>query len=680
MRRPSRLTVAVLLLGALIAAACAETTDEERAAIAAVASSGFGDGPSTLPRPNRPPAAATPAGREGAPPSIEPTTCPFERDDLAPVECGTIELPGRGADESYTVEIAYARFFATGGAEDIRPDPVVYLHGGPGGAILDDGDFWYDSIVEPHIRSRDVILYDQRGGGRSTDLPACHEASDVSERFYGEVAAHDTLAAEYVAALDACATKFRELTTVDLTAFNSAANAQDLVDLMWALGVSVYNLHGSSYGTRLAQTIMRDAPEGVRSIVLSGVYPIEENLMGSVAGSMESSLNAVFAGCAAQPGCADVLPDPWSTLEDLVDELDADPLPVEIPTTYDDSDTIMFDGTDLLNGLHNLLYVGRDAASVPDLLIDYLDGDNRRIRRLAGESIFDLVDTATFLLVQCADEGPFTTSADLDRPLTHDFLRAIDLAPAINGIDSISICESWDTGVTDPIENEPVTWDVPTLILSGAVDPITPPAWAADLAARLPRSRLAVQATASHDSDEGWCALGLIADFIEQPDVLLDTSCTANDADLPIDERANRLRAPLEAVDWSLDLDGDGQYADIRLPDWTGEWRADDVYIRWRALDPFDPTALIVLDGDSDYDLVDHLRFSGLIPDWDAVPRPFVPRGWTRWTMETTGGDLISYVRDTDQFEIVLVREPGEPDDLEREVLLPAAISAGDGR
>jgi len=676
MRRPFRLAVSVLLLGALIAAACAETTEEERAAIAAVAAAGFDDGSGASPRSTGPGTGPPPAGRAGAPPTIEPMDCPFERDDLASVECGTIELPGRGADEDYTVEIAFARFFATGAAEDIRPDPVVYLHGGPGGAILDDGDFWYDSIVAPHIENRDVVLYDQRGAGRSTNLPACHEASEVSERFYGDVAAHDTLTDEYIAALDECAVKFRELTTVDLTAFNSAVNAQDLVDLMWALGISEYNLHGSSYGTRLAQTVMRDAPDGVRSVVLSGVYPIEVNLMGSIAGSMESSLNAVFAGCAAQPACGRALPDPWSTLEALVDELDAEPLRVEIPTSFDRSDTIVFDGTDFLNGLHSLLYVGSDAAGVPDLLIDHLDGDDRRIRRLARESVFDLLDTATFLLVQCADEGPFTTPADLDRPLVHEFLRAIDLAPALNGIDAITICESWDTGVTDPIENEPVTWDVPTLILAGAVDPITPPTWAADLAARLPRSRLVVSATASHDSDEGWCALGLIADFVDRPDVLLDASCAAEDAVLPIPEKANRFREPLELVDWSLDLDGDGVYTDIRLPDWTGEWR-DDVYIRWRGLDPIDPTALIVLDASSGYDPVDHLRFSGAIPDWAAVPRPFVPAGWTRWTMETTGGDLISYVRDTDGFEIVLVREPGEPDDLERMVLVPAAVSAG---
>jgi pimeloyl-ACP methyl ester carboxylesterase len=676
MRRPSRLVVVPLLLGALLATACAEISDEELDAIAGAA--GDSANTSTASTPFGARSVATPAGREGAPPEIEGIACPFDGDGLADVDCGTIELPGRGVDDDYRVEIAFARFFATGDAGDVQPDPVVYLHGGPGGAILDEIEFWYDSIVAPHIDHRDVILYDQRGGGQSTTLPLCHETIEISDRFYEEASSHESLAGDFVAALDECALKFRDRTSVDVTAFNSAANAQDLVDLLWALGVDEYNLHGSSYGTRLAQTVMRDAPQGVRSLVLSGTYPIEANLMGSVGLSMESSLNAVFDGCAASELCNEALPDPWATLEALVEDLDANPLRISVATSYDESYPIVFDGTDLINGLHSLLYVGYDAASIPDMLIDHLDGDDRRIRRLGRTSVFDHTDTATFLLVQCADEASFTNEADLSPPLDHEFLRAVDLAPSINGLDSLSICDTWDTGEVDPIENEAVSWAAPTLLLAGAVDPITPPNWAADLAAKLPRSRLVVQAGASHDSDEGWCALGLIGEFVARPDALLDTSCAASDDELLVDSQANRFRADMEFLDSSLDLDGDGVHTDLRLPDWITDWR-DDVHLRWRALDPIDPTALIVLDGGADYDLVDHLTFVGDIPDWLEIPRPIVPSGWTRWEMATTGGTLVSYVRDSDALEIALVIEPGEQEDLEKTVLVPTAESVGNG-
>ena len=691
MRRALRHT-AVLLLVALFAVACAEVSSEERAllddALDAIDSGDTGLPDSTsddrgvtdqdfdADDPWLADDVADDAERSGPRPEIRQFRCPFDRDATTAARCGKVELPGRGVDPDYTVELAFVRFSATGTDEEKQPDPVVYLHGGPGGAILESADYWYDSIVAPHIANRDVILYDQRGAGRSTPLPQCRETGPASDRFYTDDASHESLADDFIAALGECAERLRD--DVDLTAFTSATNAQDLVDLMWALGIDEYNLHGSSYGTRLAQTVMRDAPERVRSLVLSGTYPTDVNLMGSIPVSLESSLNAVFDGCAASERCAAALPDPWATLEALVDSLDAEPYALEVATTATSTFPLTFDGTDLLNGLHSLLYVGFHAATVPDLLIDWLDGDVRRIERLARVSIFDHADVAVFVLVQCADEGAFTTDEMLARPLDHEFLRAADLAPSLNGTDALEICEDWYLETTDPIENEPVTWDVPTLLLSGAVDPITPPEWAAALAGRLPRSRLVAMPDLSHDSDEGWCATQLIAGFIEQPDLLLDTSCAAYASHLAVDELAERFRAPLSLTEQSYDFDGDGAYVDFESPDWGLEWAADAL-IQWRALDQLDLTALLLLDVGSDYEPVDHLPFGGRIPDWNEEPNADVPAGWVRDTMETVAGTMIRYTNTTTGVALVLVLEPGETEDLERSVLIPTARSIGGG-
>ncbi|MEZ5246229.1 MAG: alpha/beta hydrolase [Acidimicrobiales bacterium] len=685
MRRALRHIAALAVVG-LLTSACAEISADEQALLdQTVASLDTGSrDPSTdlseeefdEDEPWLSADTADDVTRRGPRPEIQQFRCPFDRTLTTTARCGKIELPGRGADPDYTIELSFVRFSATGSDDEKQPDPVVYLHGGPGGAILESADYWYDSIVRPHIATRDVILYDQRGAGRSTPLPSCRETGESSDRFYTEGARHDALRDDFLAALAECANRIRDNGDVDLTAFDSAANAQDLVDLMWALGIEEYNLHGSSYGTRLAQTIMRDAPEGVRSLVLSGVYPTDVNLMGSVPVSMESSLDAVFAGCAASERCAEALPDPWATLEALVRSLDADPMVVEVSTTASDTFTLVFDGTDLLNGLHSLLYVGFQAAGVPDLLIDWLDGDVRRIERLARVSVFDHSDITVFILVQCADEAAFATADLLARPLDHEFLRAADLAPSLNGVDSLTICAEWETGPTDPIEDDPVTWDVPTLLLAGAVDPITPPEWAAAMAERLPRARLVNIADLAHDSDEGWCAEGLIGDFVREPEVLLDTSCAAFSDHLEVDEMAERFREPLSLVDHTQDFDGDSEAVVFDGPDWSPEW-ADDALILWRALDQLDQTALILLDVDSSYEVIDHLPFGGRIPDWEPRPVPGTPAGWERDEMVTTAGTMIRYTHDVSGVGLVLVLEPGEPDDLERLVLVPVARSIG---
>ena len=696
MRRALRHTAALVLVG-LLGAACAEVTPDQRALLDRTVESiersdddveftadtdsdsddgGTGEDDFDEDEPWLPETAAD-TERRGPRPEIEQFRCPFDRTTTTAARCGKIELPGRGDDPDYTVEISFVRFSATGDEREKRPDPVVYLHGGPGGAILESADFWYESIVAPHVETRDVILYDQRGAGRSTPLPSCAETAVAADRFYTDEASHDALRDDFLAAIEACATRLRDEGEVDLTAFDSAANAQDLVDLMWALGIEQYNLHGSSYGTRLAQTVMRDAPEGVRSVVLSGVYPIEANLMGSIPVSLESSLEAVFAGCAASARCAAALPDPWATLESLVRELDADPLTVDVATTAASSVTLAFDGTDLLNGLHSLLYVGFQAATVPDLLIDWLDGDIRRIQRLARVSLFDHSDIVVFILVQCADEADFVTDDLLQRPVRHEFLRAADLAPSLNGADSLTICDDWETGDTPAVEDDPVVWDAPTLVLSGAIDPITPPEWAAAVAAQLPRGRLVTMADLSHDSDEGWCAEGMIADFVDDPDVLPDTSCAAFSDTLVVDERAERFREPFALVDRSHDFDGDGETVRFGSPDWSAEWN-DDALVLWRGLDQLDQTALILLDVGSSYDVADHLSFGGRIPEWETEPRADLPPGWDRERMVTRAGTMIRYTHASSGAGLVLVVEPGEPDDLERLVLLPAARAIGD--
>jgi len=691
MRRLLRL-IAVLAIATLAATACAEISADERALLDEV--------DATLDRPfdddadpfdddltdedfdeNEPwlgdDVAADPE-RVGPRPEINQFRCPFDRDAVTAARCGQIELPGRGEDPDYTIELSFARFAATGEEAEKRSDPVVYLHGGPGGSILETADFWYESIVAPHIEHRDVILYDQRGAGMSSPLPPCRETSQASDGFYTEDATHESLRDGFLDALELCAERLKNRTDVDLTAYNSAANAQDLVDLMWALGIDEYNLHGSSYGTRLAQTVMRDAPEGVRSLVLSGTYPTDANLMGSIPVSLESSLTAVFAGCAASDKCAAALPDPWATLESLVISLDDRPLLVETATGASSTITLAFDGTDLLNGLHSSLYTGFHSSTIPDLLIDWIDGDERRIVRLARVSVFDHAEVAGFILVQCADEAAFTTEDLLARPLLHEFLRAIDLAPSLNGLDSLTICDDWDTGTTEPFENDPVAWDAPTLLLAGAVDPITPPYWAAQLAERLPRGRLVDFADFSHDSDEGWCALSLITDFVERPDVLLDTSCAADVADLWVNDRADRFQEPLELIDQSYDFDDDGERVDFPGPPWATDW-ADGARIFWRALDELDPTALVLVNVDSDYDSSQLLGLPIFLPEWDTAPRAGVPAGWTRSTLDVGLSELVKYENDASGVQLVLVLEPGEQDDLERSILVPAAAAIGNG-
>ena len=281
--RSTRRTVSVLIGAAIVAVACAEIDSEELT--------------------NR----YQPDSREHSetPPPGEEADAGVDAGEYD-VDCGTISIPGDG--KTRAVELAFARFNASG--NDPHPDPVVYLHGGPGGAVLADAGFLAHSLVDPFVEDRDVILDDQRGAGASSPLPECFEVWGLDEAFVSSDIPHQQLRDDYTAALIECADRVNRRDTIDLTAYASATHADDFLNLVRALGYDSINLYANSYGTRLAQIILRDHGAPIRAAILSGVYPIEANLVGSAPAAFEWAFRAIADACIATPRCERTLPDP----------------------------------------------------------------------------------------------------------------------------------------------------------------------------------------------------------------------------------------------------------------------------------------------------------------------------------------------------------------------------------
>ena len=186
--------------------------------------------------------------------------------------CGRVEVPEvHGNDESRRIELAFAVLKAR--TQSPAPDPLVYLHGGPGSGTVKD--LW--SIVVPifdQFRARrDLVTFDQRAAGISSDMVTCLDtlgANIVSLMAPGALPG-STSEGELVAqCLDEIKAK-----SGDITAYNTTQNAYDTQALMRALGYPEWNLYGISYGTQLALEVMRSAPEGTRSVVIDSVFPTD---------------------------------------------------------------------------------------------------------------------------------------------------------------------------------------------------------------------------------------------------------------------------------------------------------------------------------------------------------------------------------------------------------------------
>jgi pimeloyl-ACP methyl ester carboxylesterase len=450
-------------------------------------------------------------GQKAARPAFDPGPCPFHLPDGFAEEdvlCGTVDVQADRDDRrSGALTLAVAVFHATG--DDARPDPIVYLAGGPGGAPLGLDTGWLE-LPEGRrlLEDRDIVFFDQRGTGQSRPALSCLEVQVEEARQRGLDPAERDLAT-IGKKLAGCRAR-HERRGVDPGDFTTAANAADVTDVMLALGYEEWNLLGVSYGTRLALTVLRDRPEHVRSAILDSVYPPSANLYVDLPASFQRALAEVFAACAADTACGAAYPDPQAALERVALRLQAEPQVVDVSFA---NDLVVDDGV-LLDLIFSRLYDGAFSRELPALIARLDAADPQAVEDLlffGGPQA--ALDYGMYFAVQCADEYRWTTSEAIaaGQAGVWPWLAA--------GRDEaewfLAACDGWGQRSSPEIENEPVTSDVPVLLLSGQFDPITPPAYAEVAAETLSRAEVLVIPGQGHGLLANTCAVVIATAFLE---------------------------------------------------------------------------------------------------------------------------------------------------------------------
>lgn len=495
--------------------------------------------PTTAPRPPTSTIAVAPstttAGSTLAPadytPVFEEESCDFDVVTDFAFRCGFLVVPeDRSApDNGREVRIHVAMFESNN--PDAPDDPIIYLDGGPGGESLEPLAFSLSTTWSDFIEQRDMIFFDQRGVGLSTPSLKCQETRELTFDVLDEDLPPEEYVARELEALARCRERLAD-EGIDLTQYTSATNAADVADLRTALGIEEWNLFGISYGTRLAETVMRDHPEGVRSVILDSTYTPDVDLIASAPQNFDRALETLFAGCAADQRCAAAYGDLETRLFDLVDRLDAAPLSAQIRDVFtNERYDALFDGQTLLGIVFQGLYSAEVIPLLPQMVAELEDGDTTTLGLLATNN---LANGAFFsygmnLSVQCNEEVPFTDEAAVAAAAAAEPRLEEFFATASNvGVPVYEICELWQAGLSDAIENQPVTSDIPTLVLAGEYDPITPPAWGLRAASSLSNATYVEFPGVGHGASlSGDCPLAVTLAFLDDPLAEVDQSCVA---------------------------------------------------------------------------------------------------------------------------------------------------------
>jgi pimeloyl-ACP methyl ester carboxylesterase len=423
------------------------------------------------------PSAAAPA--TGFTPTFVEAPCPDDIEILALVDhsCGYLTvLEDRSKPTGRTIQLLMVR----------TPVPDAAPREGTGGGFGGDLGYAFASVVgEGASRTRLVtIQLDTRGSWSEPGL-GCSEV-DALDAAMAEVRSGDaSLRSRLVDAVATCRQRLADA-GIDVAMYDVANHAADLEDLRRTLGLGNWTLDTKGDTSLYTFEYLRHWSDQVGSVVLDSPRFPQNHDPDAGLQAIEYAWSRFVAGCLADTGCAELLPDPTATLRGAVARLDAGPVPVEITSDYlavaaGRPVMLLVDGQRLLRAVRYALggdgpenarrlpaMIERAARGEVDLTLSRILGGNSPLcvgfrPQCGGRSSFML---AQFLTVMCRDIVPF------DAPPTAATLAAdtVGWASLYEGDPVRAVCPAWDVPPADPSVAEPVTSEVPMLVYSGELD------------------------------------------------------------------------------------------------------------------------------------------------------------------------------------------------------------------
>ncbi len=431
--------------------------------------------------------------------------------------CGRLRVPENPAAPTGRMIDLHIAWLPAGDRGEPAPDPVVFIAGGPGQAASDHAGTVANALREAR-KQRHVFLVDQRGTGKSGAL-ACPEALD--ERFEDSTRNEDLV--EYARL---CA----QAQTVDPRFYTTTQAVADLEAVRRALGVPQLNLVGVSYGTRVAQQYAAAHPQATRTLVLDGVAPNDLVVGGEFARMFERTLAMRSKACAADADCAKRYPvDLRTQVAALKQKLDGAPVEVDYrdaATGEAKRDTLS--GQTVVGLSFLFSYMPQAAALLPVVVDEASKGRYGPLMALASMgqgSMQGSMNRAMQWSVICAEDADHYRADPRDAAtvLGEDFSRPF-----------FSVCQHWPRGTRPAGFEKPLSTPVPALLMSGELDPVTPPEYGARVAKSLPNARHLVLDGQGHNVIATGCMPKLVGQFIERADAKsLDADCLESIGPVP---------------------------------------------------------------------------------------------------------------------------------------------------
>lgn len=424
------------------------------------------------------------------------------------LECGIVQVPENyEKPQGKQIGLHYAVLPAI--QEGAKPDPMLILAGGPGQAATELAPM-ISRMFDKVRQKRDILLIDQRGTGKSHPLEC--DISRPDELIRSD---DDQDLAELT---EDCLQKYSD---TDTTQYHTVNAVKDFERVREHLGVQQLNLYGGSYGTRVGLTYLREAPESVRTATLDAVAP-PQVVIGPFGQHGAQAFDAMLKNCEEQAACQEQFPNLEQDYFDVMSALEKQDVLLDThdPLSFEPI-TINLTPGRFSSIVRMALYHPNTRQLLPYAIHSASEKNYKAVLGLMGGTMSQSnIYLGLMLSVVCSEDLPRATEQMLAEDGDNQFIGAR------TGDAFIDMCRGWKSVSVPSYWSEPVVSDKPVLLLSGELDPVTPPSWGELAAETLPNSVHLVAPNASHTIASHTCANNLIAEFIETADVsALDGSC-----------------------------------------------------------------------------------------------------------------------------------------------------------
>jgi pimeloyl-ACP methyl ester carboxylesterase len=601
--------------------------------------------------------------------AFESKECWFDVPENLSIECGYIAVPeDHFSPNENTLRLAVVILHDQ--SEGHQPDPVVLLAGGPGERVAANA-YELSQVIAPLHPNRDLVIFDQRGVGLSEPALECPEFLDALLDNLDQ-ADNDQVVKQQFESLMACRDRY-VTEGINLSAYNTRQSAADVEVLRVALGYEQINLYGASYGSQLAQAVMRDYPGHIRSVAMNSVLPTEKSIFLDTSFTASNAILDLLNACKEDQACVASYPRLQQELFDVVEALNLNPIPMTLtnPLSGEQYEALLT-GDSVVGNLFTFLYISRIIPVLPQAIHNVYEGDYSLMQQLSSTrlALLDELSRGTMLSVLCRDDligrtpqDQLDIRASLPDPLVSDIADQ-DLIE----YGAFGLCDHWPVKQDEPWVKAPVLSNIPTLLLAGEFDPITPPSYAQLVAENLENATIIELPGMGHDVLSSPCAQSIAGAFIENPIEPLATACVSDMREIAFDLPSGEIELVL------IPFKDEARGFRGLVPEGWQELAPANLARKQTALDP----AYFVLEGTSgtQSELLNDL-FTQLGLDQLQVPELETQLGAFIWTFFTFDrGEAVVDIALTEQdgkaYFVLLISPLDEYEELYNGLFLPA--------